>query len=101
YHCPVHQPSLPTRRSSDLHPTLTMRRWTDDDLDGTATGRICRRHPGLAPVVIADLLRVEAVSLYGGLYMDSDTIPLRSLDEWTRSEEHTSELQSRFDLVCR
>src|SRR5699024_12037900 len=21
--------------------------------------------------------------------------------EWTRSEEHTSELQSRFDLVCR
>src|SRR5699024_11685656 len=22
-------------------------------------------------------------------------------DEWTRSEEHTSELQSRFDLVCR
>src|SRR5699024_10693834 len=26
----------------------------------------------------------------------------RSLtDVWTRSEEHTSELQSRFDLVCR
>src|SRR5699024_11601717 len=22
-------------------------------------------------------------------------------DKWTRSEEHTSELQSRFDLVCR
>src|SRR5699024_11299356 len=22
-------------------------------------------------------------------------------DVWTRSEEHTSELQSRFDLVCR
>src|SRR5699024_11858592 len=21
--------------------------------------------------------------------------------DWTRSEEHTSELQSRFDLVCR
>ena len=69
--------------AAEHHPRLTMRRWTDDDLDGTATGRICRRHPGLAPVVIADLLRVEAVSLYGGLYMDSDTIPLRSLDEWT------------------
>src|SRR5699024_12582735 len=23
------------------------------------------------------------------------------LDRWGRSEEHTSELQSRFDLVCR
>src|SRR5438067_4236587 len=25
----------------------------------------------------------------------------RSEGEWPRSEEHTSELQSRFDLVCR
>src|SRR5437868_10405034 len=25
----------------------------------------------------------------------------RSVDELLRSEEHTSELQSRFDLVCR
>src|SRR5699024_12726346 len=48
--------------AAEHHPTLTMRRWTDDDLDGTATGRISRRHQGLAPVVIADLLRVEAVS---------------------------------------
>ena len=24
-----------------------------------------------------------------------------SINDWTRSEEHTSELQSRFDLVCR
>src|SRR5207249_9519164 len=24
-----------------------------------------------------------------------------TLDYWARSEEHTSELQSRFDLVCR
>src|SRR5437868_12020383 len=25
----------------------------------------------------------------------------RASNKWTRSEEHTSELQSRFDLVCR
>src|SRR5207249_8492915 len=25
----------------------------------------------------------------------------RAVPEWRRSEEHTSELQSRFDLVCR
>src|SRR5699024_12769153 len=29
----------------------------------------------------------------------SSTQPVRSM--WNRSEEHTSELQSRFDLVCR
>src|SRR5699024_12430119 len=31
-----------------------------------------------------------------------DMIGILSLfDQWGRSEEHTSELQSRFDLVCR
>src|SRR5699024_11796991 len=25
----------------------------------------------------------------------------RELESWNRSEEHTSELQSRFDIVCR
>src|SRR5207249_9407309 len=28
-------------------------------------------------------------------------LPLKALPNETRSEEHTSELQSRFDLVCR
>src|SRR5699024_11522898 len=33
---------------------------------------------------------------------DSEGIPVLVFDEVdTRSEEHTSELQSRFDLVCR
>src|SRR5699024_11647910 len=28
-------------------------------------------------------------------------ITITTWEEWNRSEEHTSELQSRFDLVCR
>src|SRR5699024_11658321 len=28
-------------------------------------------------------------------------IPPKAASPWVRSEEHTSELQSRFDLVCR
>src|SRR6266704_3014574 len=30
-----------------------------------------------------------------------DEPSIRELGRWPRSEEHTSELQSRFDLVCR
>src|SRR5699024_5795481 len=32
---------------------------------------------------------------------DSSDVPRRKVENAVRSEEHTSELQSRFDLVCR
>src|SRR3712207_8115020 len=32
---------------------------------------------------------------------DLDTLGLDAVDDWPRSEEHTSELQSRQYLVCR
>lgn len=70
--------------------TLTVRRWTNDDLPSTLTGRWLAKasrsssrstpHPSewpVHPVVVADLLRVEILYLHGGLYMDSDTRPLR------------------------
>src|SRR5699024_12112759 len=59
---------------------------------------------------------VRAVRLFGGEDLDFEAEPLRqgrnslgagggarprSRDPHRRSEEHTSELQSRFDLVCR
>src|SRR5699024_11833393 len=45
---------------------------------------------------------VGILSLYDKKFKDKFSI-LKSLtcNEFTRSEEHTSELQSRFDLVCR
>src|SRR5207249_9713611 len=36
-----------------------------------------------------------------GAYLKPRLVALDDLDTTTRSEEHTSELQSRFDLVCR
>src|SRR5699024_11671056 len=42
-------------------------------------------------------LRHYDVQLLGGLVLFKGNIP----EMKTRSEEHTSELQSRFDLVCR
>src|SRR5699024_11422327 len=86
-------PSFPTRRSSDLpRPLVT-----------TFT-------------VGADAPAVMAAGARG--YTDAGALKLKLTDDglnaervravraacpeaWLRSEEHTSELQSRFDLVCR
>lgn len=58
---------------------LVMNRVTS--LDGSISGRVgALRH--LPPVVTADLLRLELLARYGGLYMDSDTIPLSNLDAY-------------------
>lgn len=57
--------------------------WTDFSIEGTPLERIAAiaDHYNLPPRGKADLLRVVAVSLYGGFYMDADVVPLRSLDD--------------------
>src|SRR5437868_10665255 len=67
--------SFPTRRSSDLRPWPRRRRSSPRGQDA---GEGARK---LAVLMVAD-------------------VPARLLVD-ARSEEHTSELQSRFDLVCR
>lgn len=70
------------------HGDWTIQRWTDNSLDSVgsahplvrtlrAAGRV-----GMTPRGTADLLRVQAVSLFGGLYFDSDTVPLQPLDRF-------------------
>src|SRR5207249_6370714 len=39
--------------------------------------------------------------VYQRLEAENEDQPEMPLDDFLRSEEHTSELQSRFDLVCR
>src|SRR5699024_12234263 len=53
--------------------------------------------------MIAHFGREEILGLYNGLEqaMDEAKGIKPNLDYPARSEEHTSELQSRFDLVCR
>src|SRR5438034_6640704 len=84
YHCVLH--SIPTRRSSDLveeaeagaEPVVVVR-----DLE--------RGHAG------ADLHKVSPAQLRIGTGQRVD----RVVADDDRSEEHTSELQSHSDLVCR
>src|SRR5215467_8976588 len=45
------------------------------------TARLCSRYP-LTPVQRANLIRLEALSFYGGIYMDTDIVPLRSLQRF-------------------
>src|SRR5438105_8984494 len=73
-----HQHSFPTRRSSDL----------DEERAHLPAFR-----PGLGRHGV--LLRQP-----GGAGRQGDRLPERRF-RWPRSEEHTSELQSRVDLVCR
>src|SRR5207247_9779405 len=84
-------PSFPTRRSSDL---------------GAAQGR-APEGPYLRPLSVVGL---EALALLHRLAFEQFGVdgqeagePCRDAthDFGERSEEHTSELQSRVDLVCR
>src|SRR5699024_12875519 len=76
---PHHILSFPTRRSSDLLP---------EDANKNTRSSLVSIDP-----------RTGAIkAMYGGPdYANEDY----RMNAATRSEEHTSELQSRFDLVCR
>src|SRR5690606_40337690 len=96
---PAHPPlpSFPTRRSSDLYrhgaapdevlpDDVIVLRHGDPILDLHPPGRIVNGHVGLAieaRIQIAGRRSYAAANFY------------------LRSEEHTSELQSRENLVCR
>src|SRR5207247_7420717 len=92
---PPHPPSSPTRRSSDLSTAA-------------ATPRPCPRAPNAAaiasakPAVIIDQRTTSgfAAPPAASCAYSGDTNPTTRRIK-PRSEEHTSELQSRVDLVCR
>src|SRR5207249_9143845 len=88
-----HLPSFPTRRSSDLNhgPGEEARLSRVKAASGDSDPLI---YNGTLGALMA-LLR-NALCVVGG-----DTGPLHLAVALGRSEEHTSELQSRFDLVCR
>src|SRR5207249_10892368 len=86
--------SFPTRRSSDLKNLVAEEKWEE-------ASEIARRQVrGGAQVVDVCLQSTERdekkdIPPFYGKLIRKVKAPLM------RSEEHTSELQSRFDLVCR
>src|SRR5699024_11603496 len=90
--------SFPTRRSSDLYATLAA-------LLGSLVSRVEDVNQMIMPMTILIVIGfIIAASGLGnpelGYLKISSYIPFFS-PFVMRSEEHTSELQSRFDLVCR
>src|SRR5699024_11534101 len=90
-----HLTSFPTRRSSDLIENLH---------------RLCWKHHRLKTLGLLDPVREPDGSTTWILYGRAVRRERQNTDLLTpalaealqrRSEEHTSELQSRFDLVCR
>src|SRR5699024_12508672 len=91
--------SFPTRRSSDLK--------------GIALQKVCSTsRNSLDSIVISMFLGLNMIAIYSNyyyimisihniLYQIPDSIRATVGNSVARSEEHTSELQSRFDLVCR
>src|SRR5699024_11418289 len=93
--------SFPTRRSSDLRNTNveTTVAWSPGKLTDDES---------LTPSELTSLKRVNGSSTSDGLSCATSgkmtsRVSATSTTSMTlmRSEEHTSELQSRFDLVCR
>src|SRR5207249_5877055 len=93
-------PSFPTRRSSDLVRDLAETHVVLDRVDQD------RHDVALLAARVGQLLEaaLDLRAVARGLEA-ADALDLLALDGRVdlqeRSEEHTSELQSRFDLVCR
>src|SRR5699024_11493729 len=93
-----HIHSLPTRRSSDLADAIegTQLPLRDDSFFYT------RREPlGVVAGIGAWNYPIQIAMWKSAPALVSGNAMIFKPSEVTRSEEHTSELQSRFDLVCR
>src|SRR2546430_11101255 len=64
--------------------------------------RVALVHGASAQIkALAEELRIKPTDLEGTGVTDADTLKLASVTPVPRSEEHTSELQSQSNLVCR
>src|SRR5207249_7376023 len=88
----LHLYSFPTRRSSDL--TTVGLKISGSDLK--IIGKLGRQVEAVL-ATIPGTRTAFAERVDEGYFLNVDW----NRDELGRSEEHTSELQSRFDLVCR
>src|SRR5699024_12545927 len=83
----------------DLHPFPTRR--SSDLATARSASRTCWRWVAITPPSNSPPRRVSASGYLASSSMTWRDPVNRFTGSRRRSEEHTSELQSRFDLVCR
>src|SRR5699024_11912446 len=93
--------SFPTRRSSDLyarskHPELRLHLSVQVSATNYKAIQFYVEHFGISRVVLPRVLSITQVEQV------CEQVPaeVEVFGFGSRSEEHTSELQSRFDIVC-
>src|SRR5207249_11659075 len=91
-------PSFPTRRSSDLYADRIIDLYTE--LAPNFKRAVIDRQVIGPHDMEKDLGLIGGNIFHGELSVDQ-LFHMRPAPGYARSEEHTSELQSRFDLVCR
>src|SRR5205085_9333448 len=95
---PRHLHSFPTRRSSDLHAAAL-------PLDVLRVRREIDAVVGARGAELERLVRSEDRAVAGAAHVvlgaAADVVAAHGSDAGVRSEEHTSELQSQSNLVCR
>src|SRR5690606_39920994 len=92
--------SFPTRRSSDLVLIFKGRFNHPDSMQLPALA--LRVHVMLHELFVLLAIEVELVRVVGNVhFFSADKLKIESVLHARRSEEHTSELQSRENLVCR
>src|SRR5699024_12855959 len=90
---------FPTRRSSDLKQRNYIGVEMGTEKLNNRPVIIGSGPAGLFAALVLAQRGFNPIMLERGLDVDNRTNDINNF--WNRSEEHTSELQSRFDLVCR
>src|SRR5206468_13015477 len=95
---PLH--SFPTRRSSDLSASALISFVTCRVLVPFARSKFAQSMPECHALIEHEAFAAPAALRFRHLFQIFEDAALEMID-LGRSEEHTSELQSRSDLVCR
>src|SRR5207237_6354725 len=92
-----HLPSFPTRRSSDLdQPLPSQLHPRQPPLLEVLVDRVL-----IQPELLGDPLGLTIVQRYTCFSHNEIDLDKNTVYKYLRSEEHTSELQSHLNLVCR
>src|SRR5690606_39622338 len=92
--------AFPTRRSSDLSPLVTYKSPIADG-EGIEVNLALNFYRYLTKTNIKQTIIIENEEPPSDIYNKIHQIKFSGFGNGFRSEEHTSELQSRENLVCR